>query len=59
MSNLPAGHKWEENYCDSGHGIDYMWSCSACGATFYVNIDQNVETNEFIPGDEFDCGDEY
>lgn len=59
MITLPEGHEWEENYCDSGHGVDYMWTCRKCGAGFYVNIDQTTETTEYIPSDDVDCDDEY
>lgn len=52
---LPEGHEWKEVQVDSGCGIDYQWDCEKCGASFYVNIDQDTTNTEFTEGDSDAC----
>lgn len=51
---LPKGHKWEESPCDTGCGVDYLWTCARCNATFYVNVDQGDVTTEYSQGEHSD-----
>lgn len=47
---LPEGHKWREAYVDTGCGVDYLWECQRCDASFYVNIDQGHKMTEYLEG---------
>lgn len=47
---LPEGHKWQEVHVDSGVGVEYMWECRRCEATFYSVTDRGETSTQFVEG---------